>query len=153
MEVYRLSRKKYASSLNGIGASLRGGRWNSKGVQLIYTAANRALAMAEVAVHFTFATLADDYIMLTIKIPANVSPGTINSKTLPKNWSSFPHKSNTQAIGDKFVFERKHLLLKVPSVVVYGDFNYLINPNHPDFKKMKITNRDEFPFDRRLFKE
>ena len=151
MEVFRLSRKKYASSLNGIGASIRGGRWNSKGVQMIYTAANRALAMAEVAVHFTYATLADDYMMLIIRVP-DTSMGSIEAKHLPKDWNSFPHKSKTQNVGDRFIVEGKHLLLKVPSVVVYGEYNYLINPNHPDFKKIKVTDADKFPFDRRLFK-
>jgi RES domain-containing protein len=73
MEVYRLSREKFAGTLSGKGAATKGARWNSVGVELIYTAANRSLAMAEVAVHFTLATLPDDYVMVTIFIPGSIS--------------------------------------------------------------------------------
>ena len=152
MEVFRLSRKKYASVLNGDGAAIRGGRWNSKGIKIIYTAANRALAMSEVAVHFTYSTLAHDYMMLTIKIPEGASIGKLNEQSLPADWNTFPHASDTQRFGDEFVKQSKHLLLKVPSVVVLGDFNYLINPLHPYFKKVKIIEMAKFPFDRRLFR-
>ena len=152
MEVYRLSRQKYASSLSGEGAAIRGGRWNSKGVKIMYTAANRALAMAEVAVHFTYSTLANDYMMLTIELPDDISIGVLHLNNLPLDWNSFPHVHSTQKFGDVFVKEGIHLLLKVPSVVVSGDFNYLINPMHPDFRKIKITEQLKFPFDRRLFK-
>ena len=69
MEVYRLSRESFALPLSGKGAALKGARWNSPGVELIYSAANRSLAMAEIAVHFTLATLPSDYVMLTIFIP------------------------------------------------------------------------------------
>jgi RES domain-containing protein len=73
MEAYRLSREKYAHSLSGIGASLKGAQWNSIGMELIYTASNRSLAMAEVAVHFTLATMPVDYCMTTIFLPDNIS--------------------------------------------------------------------------------
>ena len=66
MEVFRLTREKFSKELSGKGAALKGARWNSIGVELIYTALNRSLAMAEVAVHFTLATLPSDYMMVTI---------------------------------------------------------------------------------------
>ena len=68
MQAFRLSREKFASPLSGKGAAIKGARWNSIGVELIYTASNRSLAMAEVAVHFTLATIPDDYMMVTIFI-------------------------------------------------------------------------------------
>jgi RES domain-containing protein len=73
MEAYRLSREMYASTLSGKGAAIKGARWNSIGVEMIYTASNRSLAMAEVAVHFTLATLPSDYMMITIFIPDDIS--------------------------------------------------------------------------------
>ena len=73
MEVYRLSREKFANTLSGKGSAIKGARWNSVGVEIIYTAANRSLAMAEIAVHFTLATLPVDYVMITIFIPDNIS--------------------------------------------------------------------------------
>lgn len=152
MEVFRLSRLKFADRLSGIGSALKGARWNSIGVELIYTASNRSLAMAEVAVHFTLATLPSDYVMMTIYIPDDVKKQTIDISDLPPNWNSFPHPNSTQAIGDKFALENKFCIYKVPSAVTKGDFNILINPNHNDFSRIKILDIDNFPFDERIFK-
>ena len=152
MEAYRLSRKKFAASLSGKGAALKGARWNSIGVELIYTASNRSLAMAEVAVHFTLATLPSDYMMTTIFIPDDISLQKLNVSDLPTDWNTFPHPSTTQTIGDQFIADNKFCILQIPSAVTQGDYNLLINPNHPDFKRIKIIATDKFPFDKRIFK-
>jgi RES domain-containing protein len=152
MEAYRLSREKFAATLSGKGAALKGARWNSIGVELIYTAGNRSLAMAEVAVHFTLATLPGDYMMITIFIPDDISLQKLNITDLPTDWNTFPHPSTTQAIGDQFVADNKFCILQIPSAVTKGDYNLLINPNHSDFKRIKIINTDRFPFDKRIFK-
>jgi len=151
MLVFRLSREKYASELLGIGASKSGNRWNSKGTEIIYCADSRALAMAEVSVHLSLATLPKDFVMLEINIPKTVTIEVLNKKILPENWNLFPHTDKTQKRGDAFVYSKKRCVLKVPSAVVKGDFNYLINPCHKDFKKIKIINSYNFPFDDRLF--
>lgn len=151
MEVFRLSREKYATTLSGKGAAIKGARWNSAGVELIYTAANRSLAMAEVAVHFTLATLPPDYMMITIFIPDNIRLQKIATSELPTDWNVFPHPLVTQSIGDKFVEENKHCLLQIPSSVTFGDYNFLINPKHPDFSKIEIVEAIKFPFDKRIF--
>ena len=117
MEVFRLSREKFATPLSGKGAALKGARWNSIGVELIYTAQNRSLAMAEVAVHFTLATLPDDYVMLTIKIPDEFLMKEIAEEELPSDWQEFPHPISTQKFGDNFVVENNYCLLRVLSVV------------------------------------
>lgn len=152
MNVYRLAREQYASPLSGVGAAIKGGRWNSVGIEMIYTAANRSLAMAEVAVHFTLATLPKDYVMITIHIPENVSSKKIVVDDLPTDWKQFPHPPTTQKIGDAFVMENKYCILWMPSVVTQGDYNVLINPNHKEFSKIKITALEPFPFDRRILK-
>ena len=152
MEVYRLSREKFAGTLSGKGAAIKGARWNSIGVELIYTAANRSLAMAEVAVHFTLATLPGDYMMVTIFIPDDISLQKLTITDLPADWNTFPHPTTTQIIGDKFVSDNKYCVLQIPSAVTRGDYNILINPNHPDFKRIKIIATEKFPFDRRIFK-
>ena len=152
MEAYRLSREKFAASLSGKGAALKGARWNSIGVELIYTASNRSLAMAEVAVHFTLATLPSDYMMTTIFIPDDISLQKLNVSDLPTDWNTFPHPSTTQTIGDQFIADNKFCILQIPSAVTQGDYNLLINPNHPDFKRIKIIATDKFPFDKRIFK-
>ncbi len=152
MEAYRLSREVYASTLSGKGAALKGARWNSIGVEIIYTASNRSLAMAEVAVHFTLATLPTDYMMVTIHVPDDISLQKLNVSDLPADWNTFPHPSTTQAIGDQFIADNKFCVLQIPSAVTQGDYNLLINPNHPDFKRLKIIDKDKFPFDKRIFK-
>lgn len=152
MEVYRLSREKFASTLSGKGAAIKGARWNSVGVEIIYTASNRSLAMAEVAVHFTLATLPVDYMLITIFIPDDISLQKLNVTDLPTDWNTFPHPSGTQAIGDKFISDNNYYVLQIPSAITQGDYNILINPNHPDFKRIKILATVKFPFDKRIFK-
>lgn len=152
MEVFRLSREKFAETLSGIGAALKGGRWNSPGIEMIYTAQNRSLAMAEVAVHFTFATLPDDYKMITILIPDDLLVLKIFESSLPTDWRNFPHPVSTQIIGNSFIEKRKAPILKVPSAITKGDFNFLINPYHEDFKKIQVQHIESFPFDQRMAK-
>lgn len=152
MEVYRLSRAKHRKVLSGKGAALKGARWNSVGTEIIYTAGNRSLAMAEVAIHLTLASLPPDYFMLTIFIPDGTSIKTIQVKDLPANWNQFPHITATQTFGDAFIRDNTHCLLKVPSAVTDGDFNILINPFHKEFRKIKIVEAKKFPFDERVFK-
>ncbi|MBK7221453.1 MAG: RES family NAD+ phosphorylase [Saprospiraceae bacterium] len=150
MEVFRLSRARFADQLSGVGAALKGARWNSPGVEMVYTSQNRSLAMAEVLVHLSLGMLPDDFRMLTIWIPDNLPVIKWSLKDLPKNWNEFPFAAATQKMGDAFVLENEAAVLCVPSVVTTGDFNYLLNPAHPDFKKIQILESVPFPFDNRL---
>lgn len=152
MEVFRLAREKFASPLSGVGAAMYGARWNPVGIELIYTAQNRSLAMAEVAVHLTLATLPEDYVMITIHIPDQIQVKQLSETDLPVNWKDFPHPKSTQKIGNDFVMENQYCILKIPSVVTQGDFNILINPKHKDFDKIAITKIEKFPFDKRIFR-
>ncbi len=152
MEAYRLSRKKYATPLSGKGAAIKGARWNSTGVQMIYLASNRSLAMAEVAVHLTLATIPGDYVMATIYLPDDISTKKLTELDLPADWNAFPHPVSTQAVGDKFIADNKYCVLQIPSAVTHGDYNLLINPHHSEFSKVKIIKAERFPFDRRIFK-
>lgn len=152
MQVYRLTREKFANTLSGKGAAIKGARWNSAGVEIIYTASNRSLAMAEVAVHFTLATLPIDYMMTTIFIPDDIPLQRLILTDLPKDWNAFPHPQNTQTIGDTFINNNKYCILEIPSAVTQGDFNIVINPHHIDFTRIKILSNEKFPFDKRIFK-
>lgn len=151
MEVFRLVREKNSFELSGLGSAINGARWNSKGVEMIYTSVNRALAMAEVLVHFTAATLPSDFVIMKIHIPDEIDIQVFNVVNLSDNWNRFPLNPETQLIGDKFISEKKYCLLKVPSVVVREEFNILINPKHKDFKKIQITSTENFQFDDRFF--
>ncbi len=152
MEVFRLSKRIYADKLSGIGAAMYGNRWNSKGVEMIYTSESRALAMAEVIVHLPLFLLPKDYVLIKIYIPDNIEIQTVNPIDITDVWNRYPHSVVTQQIGDRFIKDKEYAVLKVPSAVVKGDHNYLLNPYHKSFNEMKIKEVTDFRFDSRLFK-
>ena len=150
MIVYRLSKSKYSADLSGKGAERSGGRWNSKGVTMVYTSTSRALCTAEVAVHMPLGIVPADYVLVTLEIPDDlISEAGISD--LPADWHSFPHPDSTQKLGDRFIREGKFLALKVPSVVVQGEYNFLINPGHEAAARIRVVNTESFLFDKRLF--
>lgn len=151
MKVYRLSRRKYSKELSGKGAAIVGGRWNSRGTQVIYSAQSRALALAEVAVHLSLSMLPEDFVMVELDLPESIEIADLDPENLPKHWNVFPYNRQSQALGDEFIKASENAVLRVPSAVVQGDFNYLINPGHPHFSKIKITKIGNFPLDNRLF--
>lgn len=150
MIVYRLSKSKYSADLSGKGAEKSGGRWNSKGVAMVYTSNSRALCTAEVAVHIGLGIVPSDYVLVTIEIPEDSMTEAV-IKDLPADWRAFPHPDSTQKLGDRFVREGKYLVLKVPSVVVQGEYNFLINPKHQAAIKVRVIDTEPFLFDKRLF--
>lgn len=151
MIVYRLSKGKHKNDLSGKGAEMTGGRWNSKGVALLYTCQSRALCTTEIAVHIPLGILPSDYWIVTIEFPDTIDVFEIDTAALPPDWKTSPHPHSTQALGDDFVASAKYLVMKIPSVVVQGDFNYLVNPAHPLFSQVKVTATEPFQFDQRLF--
>jgi RES domain-containing protein len=150
MIVYRLSKAKHSKDLSGKGAELCGARWNSKGKSLLYTSQSRALCTTEIAVHASLGVIPVDYKIITIHLPL-VAVAELKSSHLPADWRQFPYSSSTQKLGDKFLAEGKYLVFKVPSASVQGDFNYLINPAHKEFHKIRILKIESFEFDARLF--
>ena len=146
MIVYRLSKAQYAQDLSGKGAELVGGRWNSRGNAMLYTSQSIALCVTEIAVHVPLGILPKDYQLIHIEIP---DEDLLEMKRLPKDWQSFPHSNSTQMIGDKFLKEHKHLVFKVPSAAVQGEFNFLINPRHKNFNHIKIVKIENFNSDDR----
>jgi len=150
MIVYRLTKLKYKSELSGIGAELHGGRWNSKGKRVIYTSQSRALSTTEIAVHTPLGIVPIDYFLQTIKLPS-AKMVEIDEAELDSKWKSFPHHRSTKKIGDKFIEENKLLILKTPSAVIQGDYNFLINPNHKSFSKVELIGVEKYEFDKRLF--
>jgi RES domain-containing protein len=151
MIVYRLSKQKFARDLSGRGAETSGGRWNSRGVPMLYTSESRALCVAEIAVHTPLGIVPEDYVLVSIEIP-EVEMAEVAVGSLPPDWKVFPHARSTQTIGDRFILDGEHLVLKVPSAVVQGDYNYLVNPLHPDFPRVKVIKTEAFSFDTRLFR-
>ena len=153
MRVFRIERERYLpDTLRGIGASLsNGSRWNSYGTFLVYTAQSRALAMLEVSVHLNLRDeLPTDRMLVEIEIPDEVKILEISKEELPKNWNSKPPTGHSQVVGDAFVRNGEAAVLKVPSSIVEEEFNFLINPNHPEAAKIKVVSSRPFLFDERL---
>ena len=152
MIVFRLAKATYGADLSGKGAESTGGRWNSKGVAMVYTSSSRALCTAELAVHLPLGLIPTGYQLTTFEIPDKFINDIISNQNLPDNWNSFPYIRATQLIGNAFIKSKKELILKVPSAVVEGDYNYLINPFHPGISEIKTISSEPFRFDERLFR-
>ncbi|GEO07988.1 RES family NAD+ phosphorylase [Segetibacter aerophilus] len=150
MIVYRLSKGKYHRDLSGKGAELYGGRWNSKGTALLYTSQSRALAFAEISMHIPLGIIPKDYFLISIQIPDTADILELVEADMPTDWRSNPHSDSTQKIGDQFAAGLKYLALRVPSAVVPGDSNYLINPLHAAINEVTITEVEPFEFDSRF---
>ena len=152
MRVYRLTKEKYKEDLSGKGAETFGGRWNSKGTRMLYAADSRALAKLEVAVNIPLNKLPKNYYMTALEIPDNLISEYDTKILKVKDWKNNPPIKFTQTEGDNFVSSGKALAMKVPSSVVEGDHNYLLNPEHKYAGKIKIISSEKFSFDLRLFK-
>lgn len=151
MILFRLSRSKYSTDLSGLGARLAGGRWNTPGVALVYTSESRALCTTEIAVHTGLGLLPDDYQMITLSVPDDVLYTSLDPASLPAGWRFYPYTPATQLLGNQFVADCEFLILKVPSAVVPGDYNFLINPAHPEINRVSIVSVEAFGFDERMF--
>lgn len=151
MIVFRLIKEEYKNDLSGKGAERAGARWNSKGHAMLYTSESRALCTAEVAVHTPLGNIPLNYFLISIDIPDTIDFLELKIIDLSSDWKSLPHSNSTQLIGDQFLEERKCMVMKVPSVVVQGDYNYLLNPAHILFSKIKIVKTEPFEFYERLF--
>jgi RES domain-containing protein len=137
------------NAFSGEGARLHGGRWNSKGTTMVYTAGSLALASIEIVVNLAGPKLLEEFFRIPVHIPPNLIIDLPLGK-LPSDWNSRPVSPAIRAIGDRWVKEKTSVALKVPSVVVPEEYNYLLNPVHPDFEKIAIGTPIKYRFDPRL---
>lgn len=146
---YRVVKEKYwGSAFDGEGARLYGGRWNSKGVPVVYTSDSLALCSLEIFVHLPSYTLLADYVY----VPLVFDSGLITVAHLDDGWDERPVSRVSQDIGDHWIKEGFSAILRVPSVIMPDGYNYLVNIHHPDFKKIKIGKPQPLAFDPRLQK-
>ena len=149
MLVYRISSPKYIDDLSGAGAKQYGGRWNDKGTALVYFAGSRAMAVMEVLVHLRPENLDSEYILAVFEVPDD-KVKLIETNDLPIDWKVEPAIEKIKEVGNSFVKENEYLLIMVPSVIVEEEFNFLMNPNHFDAKKIKLISKRSFKFDVRF---
>ncbi len=148
MIIYRLAVEQYANDLSGTGSKLLGGRWNSINIPMLYTTQNISLAVLEIIVNTERIHIPKSYMLLKMNISDDLDLNTISNEKLKKNWKDdFEY---TRFMGNEFIKQNKALILKVPSAVVNQEFNYLFNPLHKDFKKLKLLAINKFAFDKRL---
>jgi RES domain-containing protein len=149
MELYRICLTKYCTDISGKGAELCGGRWNRKGVPMIYTSSNRALSVLETLANSSFFPQNVSYSLVTLEIP-NSRLREIKVNTLPKNWSQREYSESTLSIGTEWVYQKNELAISVPSCIMREEYNVLLNVWHRDFHSVKITHVREFEFDPRV---
>jgi len=151
MQVWRLFPGRFRdSAFTGVGGLYAARRWNLLGTPLVYTATSPALAALEFFVNLEPNEAPDDLLIAEATIP-NELVETLDLKLLPRNWRSLDNE-RCRDLGSEWARSLRSLALKVPSVVVDGDWNVLLNPKHPDFAKVKRGSAKPFRFDERMFR-
>ena len=150
MDVWRLTKQKYAA-LNGEGARLYGGRWNSVGKPMVYTSSHLSLAILEQLVRMDIDEIPEDFVSLQIKIPSKLRVSHIALNEFPANWKKHIDFTWFRQQGEQWLAKQHTAVLIVPSVVVSEETNILLNPMHVDFHKIQLVRTQAFDFDKRLF--
>lgn len=143
--------KHFSTAFTGEGARLYGGRWNSKGTSLVYTAGSQSLAALEMLVHLSSSEVLASYQVCSATFEDSLVE-TLDVATLPADWRSDPAPIALRAIGDEWIRRARSAILQVPSVIVPQEFNYLLNPVHTTFSSIQIGLSAPFEFDPRLIK-
>jgi|SRR5690348_10900387 RES domain-containing protein len=137
------------TAFSGEGARRYGGRWNSPGVRVVYVSEHQAAAALEVFVHNRPFFPNEKFKAFHLEWPDTLTE-IFPAKSLPPNWRVHPPPMETREIGDRWIMERRSAILALPSAVSPADTNFLLNPEHPDFKRVRIAAPIEFSFDSRL---
>jgi RES domain-containing protein len=140
-----------ATAFTGEGARRFGGRLNSKGVAVVYTASSISLASLEMLVHLQAADVLAAYVVRNVTFDRALVK-TLGVKDLPRNWRDSPPPPQMQQIGDDWTASMTSAVLEVPSVITETESNFLLNPGHPDFKHIKLGVERTYRFDPRLLK-
>ena len=149
MIVHRICGEAHNDDISGTGSKLFGGRWNSKGIPMLYASEHISLSVLEMLVHNHFKDFSVPLSLLKISLPETTPINDIKLTKLKSDWQD--DISYTKFMGNEFVKSTAQLILRVPSAVITEEFNLLINPLHKDFKKIKIVDVKTFRTDKRLF--
>ena len=147
MIVYRITTEQWCKSLKASGNPAR---WNPKGRFVIYTAGSRSLACLENLVHRSGEWQGKLYKVMLIEFPDKIKIESIEVDDLKKNWEQINNFSYCQSMSIKWLDAASTAILRVPTVIIKKEYNYLINPQHPDFKLIKLIGVEDFNFDERF---
>ncbi len=150
MNLFRFTSAKYNDDISGYGARLYGGRWNNKGLAAVYTSETISLSLLEILAHSLQYDDLNEKFLMTLNLSDERSIYKITSLKLTSGWQN--DIAYSRYIGDAFLRDNKYLVLQVPSAIIKTEFNFIINPAHADFKKVKLQSSELFEFDSRLFK-
>jgi RES domain-containing protein len=153
VEAFRIAKTRHIRDLSGTGAMLNGGRWNRKDIPMLYTAENRALATVEYLVHLPLSIMPRNLSMACLEIPDDIVAEQVSIAKLPRNWRAYPAPGKLAELGSEWALSNRSLLLRVPSVVVEGQFNILINPKHRDMAGVAISRIERFTLNKRLVRK
>ena len=150
IKTWRICAPEYAdAAYSGEGARIHGGRWNSKGRAVVYSSESISLAVLEQLVHAEDPMVLDAFVVVS----ATVDEGSIEflaPSSLPNDWRTYPAPSSLKEIGDAWLSEVRSLALKVPSVTVRGQHDYLINPAHSDFGSIEVSEPEALDLEPRI---
>ena len=150
LTVWRMVKAKYAATaMDGEGARQFGGRWTSEGRRAVYTSGSVALATLEIVAHLDATTPLAAYSLIEVTVPPRFVTA-VDLTSLPPDWRTFPAPASTRAIGDRWLDAARHAVLKAPSALVPVEFNYILNPAHPDFARITTLEPAPFTLDARL---
>lgn len=150
VEAWRIVKSKYvAGAFTGQSASDYGGRWNSPGTRIVYTASSTSLALLEILVHLGFPQTLPSYSLILAVFDEDLLL-QLDIPSLPDNWREHPAPRETQTIGDEWIAGGRSAVLAVPSAIIPHEMNLLVNPLHPDFTKITLHDPIAFPIDGRL---
>ncbi len=150
MRVWRVTLRSHAAP-DGEGARLYGGRWNTVGTTVIYTASSLSLAVLELLVHVDSDLLPRDLVSISAHIPDDLSMITYAIDDLPSEWNRPKGALTLQRIGTTWATAHRSAVLQVPSVIIPQEQNYVLNPQHPEFSRITWTTPTPFALDPRLF--
>ena len=150
LTIYRIVKARHARAvLTGEGARLAGGRWNRPGETVVYASASLALAVIETFIHLGEDGLNIKFVSFTIAIPDSVA--IERCRRPPRNWRAEPPGSESMRYGSRWLRVGRTAVLEVPSAIVPLEKNYLLNPGHPDFRKIRLGRALPFVFDPRMW--
>jgi RES domain-containing protein len=151
MRLWRLCRKPFAKKpLDGAGGLYASGRWHSAPRLVVYASESLALASLETLVHVDPDLPPDDLVALEIGVSEGISIIEVPLTDLPRSWRRYPPPPALAKLGNAWLDAGQSVMLRVPSVLIPTEFNYLINPRHPDARKFKVVAKVKFSFDPRL---
>jgi len=149
LTVWRMTTAPHAAAaFTGEGARRYGGRWNPKGIPMVYTAGSQSLAMLEMLVQDD--PLRAHYVMIPVTLPDRLKIETLPPGVLPLDWRTPESRPLLQDMGADWYQRGSSAVLAVPSAVIPSEANYLLNPHHPAFGRIRIGAPEVFVTDLRL---